>query len=100
MELENQKIHKFLKNLRFKTMENAKMSLSFLLQMREPTINDLRKIVGQEAFSFGDNYFWDNLHWDLLSNKYGAAHRYDTKTKKSYFVLQLPTPIHISKGEN
>lgn len=86
-------ITNMLRGNRVKSMDDGKELLVELIAistLRTPTVNDYLKAINAQTLTYGDNWGWPNLHWDILSAKYGVKAYYDIKNKKSYFSLQLP----------
>lgn len=95
---EQEVISNILRSIKFDSMKQAKDIMRILVyEMKWPSVNDLLKLLNRPLLEYGDSYVWTNLQYDILSNKYGAAFRKDIKTKRSYFVLQLPVPEKIEK---
>lgn len=92
-DLETKKqITNYLKSLRFKSMGEAKNVLAILLDCTpsyKTDIHQLQRILCEPANPEFSGWGWTSLRYDLLSNKYGAAHR-QGRDGKTYFVLQLP----------
>ena len=101
-----------IKSLRFESMVDAKDRLYWLIHHSEienqVSFNTLMHLVKHERLSYGNDWGWKNLRWDILSNKYGAAVIYNQKTKRTEFVLHLPPvkkieepykPKHITVSE-
>lgn len=95
---EQEVISNILRSIKFDSMKQAKDIMRILVyEMKWPSVNDLLKLLGRPLLEYGDSYVWTDLQYDILSNKYGAAWRKNIKTKRSYFVLQLPVPEKIEK---
>lgn len=90
---EKEAIRKLLSSIRYEDMAHAKNILVSLLNigtLRIPTVNDFLKLLHREPLSYGDNWGWPELYWDILSNKFGAKAIRDTRKNITHFVLQLP----------
>lgn len=90
---ERKEITNYLRRLRFNSMQDAKSSILYLLQISEsrtPTINDLLLYLDMDPISYGDNWGWFNLYHDILSTKYGAKAIWNQRRRVSTFSLQLP----------
>lgn len=98
---EKERISLILRSTRFNLMKQAKdVMWALVYDLRDPSVNDLLQLIGKELLPYGDSYRWTNLKFDILTNKYGAAYRQDSKTKHAYFVLQLPVPEKVEFKED
>lgn len=85
-----------LRRLRFDSMDQAKSVFQYMINLEEETgkpvtVNQLYSFIGlPDKGETEDHYGWEGLSWDILSNKYGAAYRYDNRTRKGYFVVRFP----------
>lgn len=99
-EQELRQIRGVVQSIHFDSMHQAKRVMERLVyEYKWPSVNDLLSLVYNPydhlLLDFGDCYCWTDLKHDILSNKYGAAYRKDSKTGRAYFVLQLPVPERV-----
>ena len=92
---EKKEITRYLKDIRLASMGAGKCMLRNLIYLRSeshriPTMNDLLTELDFEPLSYGDDWGWPHLQWDLLSNKYGVVAIRDIKRKITEFHLRMP----------
>lgn len=83
--------------MRFRSMTEAKDILSELIKVRNPTFNDLLRVSGRESISYGDKWCWPDLAYDILSNKYRAAAKWNNVTKTTSYCIYLPPVVKMEE---
>lgn len=91
-----------LKSLRFDSMAEGKYALKWLLHHNEldghVAFNTLMQQLNRDKTSYGWDWGWKNLDWDILSNKYGVAALCDERKKQTHFMLRLPPVVKLDKA--
>lgn len=94
-----------LRKQTYTSMKEAKGVLHRMLTLERNsvtwclTINQFLQLLPEpkDPISYGDEWGWSNLYWDILSNKYGAAALRDERAKKTTFTLRLPPVEKLTK---